>query len=511
MPTTAKNITPPNKNGKDFSAVWIILALLLFIAVISFFFLSRQSLRLDEAQTLWQSSRSPSGILWIVAQDVHVPLYHILLHFWQMPLGNSVPTVRLFSLAFFLASIPLTYLVGKKAFSKNIAIFATALMAISPFLNWYGNEVRMYSLLLFVTLLNQYFFLGLFVGGETEKSSRPHWTGFVLSAFFGIFTHYFFWFILLIEGVFFLFYRKIFPPKTFRNLALLALLLLLSVLPWFWYVRSIGIINNSDPLLGKPSSVNFFNTFSQFLFGFQNDHLNTIIVSLWPLSVALAFLSLRKNLRTPPQVVFFFLSALLPIVLAFFISVFVRPLFLTRYLILTVPSLFLFFSWFLSAYSKRLSLVLKTGLVLIMLITLITQIRDSNLPVKENYRDAAAFLSARAKAEDVIIVSAPFTIYPLEYYYNGPSKMTTLPLWDRFKTGAIPAFSEQDLPTEVAEINGSHRLAYLVLSYDQGYENNIRYYFDTHFQRLEEKIFSNGLRVYVYKLRYDDGNFGGGA
>ena len=63
-----------------------------------------QSLRLDESQSIWQSSHSISGLLHTVALDVHVPLYHLLLHFWLFYFGDSVQAVRLLSLLLFLAS-----------------------------------------------------------------------------------------------------------------------------------------------------------------------------------------------------------------------------------------------------------------------------------------------------------------------------------------------------------------------------------------------------------------------
>jgi hypothetical protein len=201
------------------------------------------------------------------------------------------------------------------------------------------------------------------------------------------------------------------------------------------------------------------------------------------------------------------MSIFLPIIMAFVFSVALKPLFLTRYLILTIPSLYLFFSWFFAAYPAKLGNALKIVLVGVMLLTLANQARSSTTPVRENYKDVAQYLSQKATAQDVIVISAPFTVYPVEYYYDGPANMATLPIWDRFKSGAIPVFSEQTLPSEVDQIKGSHQLAYVVLSYNQGYESNIKTYFDTHFQRVDQKRFSNDLNVYVYKLRYDSTTF----
>src|SRR3954469_3864383 len=113
----------------------ILSGLIAFIVAMAFLVFSHQSLRLDESQSLWQTSHTPSKILNIIAQDVHVPLYHFLLHFWQLFLGNSVIAGRALSLIFFLASIPAMYALGRRALGKkSSALFATTLFAISPFM-----------------------------------------------------------------------------------------------------------------------------------------------------------------------------------------------------------------------------------------------------------------------------------------------------------------------------------------------------------------------------------------
>ncbi len=90
----------------------------------------------------------------------------------------------------------------------------------------------------------------------------------------------------------------------------------------------------------------------------------------------------------------------------------------------------------------------------------------------------------------------------MEYYYSGPAQLTTLPIWDP-KEGGLAVFDENKLPNEVKTLKGDHKDAYLVLSYNQGYEEKIKLYFDTHFERIDSKNFSPGLNLYVYKMRYD--------
>ncbi len=72
-------------------------AMMAFVSAISYFILLNASLRLDEAQSLFQTNRNLNGLLKVVGQDVHVPLYHILLHAWQKLFGADIIIARLLS------------------------------------------------------------------------------------------------------------------------------------------------------------------------------------------------------------------------------------------------------------------------------------------------------------------------------------------------------------------------------------------------------------------------------
>ncbi len=119
MKTATSEQLSPDKNSEIVTKTSLLqrFGVLLFILfciagalTISRTFLIHNSLRLDEAQSLWQASHSISGTLKVVAQDVHVPLYHLILHFWILYVGNSIETARTLSMIFFLLTIPAVYL-----------------------------------------------------------------------------------------------------------------------------------------------------------------------------------------------------------------------------------------------------------------------------------------------------------------------------------------------------------------------------------------------------------------
>ncbi len=340
-------------------------ALIAFSTFMSVFVFAGQSLRLDESQSLWQTSHSPLKIFNIIAQDVHVPLYHLMLHFWQLYLGNSVYTARMLSLIFFVLSIPALYMLGKLAYGEKEGMFAALLLSISPFMNWYGNEIRMYSLFTLLIILNQYFFVRIFRGVKGNPRTAIWW-GYFLTSLLGIFTHYFFFLALISQFIYYLVNKNSFPEGSFKRFAWIAVVLAVAFSPWVLYVLKLNTISNSSPLLLKPTTTNVFNTFSQFLFGFQVDAINTVLLSLWPLSVLFGFLALRKKSITRETI--YFVSALvIPMMLAYVISEFVRPLYLSRYLIFTMPSLYLLLSSLASLYPKRIENLFKSILVIAIL------------------------------------------------------------------------------------------------------------------------------------------------
>lgn len=480
-------------------------ALMMLITALSVLFFMPQSLRLDEAQSLWVSSRSPDVILALVAIDVHVPLYHELLHFWRLYLGNSIESARLMSLSFYLLSVPAIYALGAAAYSRRVGLMAAGLLAVSPFMNWYGSEIRMYTLFLLLTILNQYFFIRLWKSGDTAsnlgaQTGRDLWIWYGLTAVLGIYTHYFFFLNLASQAIFYVLHRRLFAENAVRRFAGAAILVLAACAPWIWYVMQRGEAGNQAPMLTIPTTVDVFNTFSQFLLGFQNDNLNTIFLSLWPAAVLVGFLALRRATLPAYETRYFLLTILVSFAIAFGFSIFIQPVFVSRYLIFTVPSLYLLIAAFLDRYAWRSA---TWAVAAVMIGMMMVEISNPTTPVKENYAEAVAFLNQHAAPQDIVVVSVPFTLYPVEYYYRGAAPMATLPQWNQYAHGAIPSYSPETLPQEVTELAGAHQNLWLLQSYDQGYNEEVKQYFDSNYHLLLSQNFSPGLNLYKYQLRYD--------
>jgi hypothetical protein len=192
-------------------------------------------------------------------------------------------------------------------------------------------------------------------------------------------------------------------------------------------------------------------------------------------------------------------TAFVPVLLAFVLSHLVTPFFLSRYMIPALPAVLILTMRFLSGLGKPLARVLAAAVLAVTVGGAVVQAASPATPVEEDYREAAQ-LAEEAGPDDVVVVSSPFTIYPFEYYYDGEARVSTLPVWDR-QTEA-PAFDPAQLPTQVQTLARGHQYVYLVLSYDQGYEETVYQYFAHNYEQTAAYTPSPGIRVLVYRVGY---------
>lgn len=491
--------------------LFIIFLLLIFSLINSIFILSGQSLRLDEAQSIWASVKSIPAILLYVAQDVHVPLYELILHFWIQIFGANILYARILSFIFFLGSLPFLYLITKHVINRNAAVLTVFLFSLSPFISWYTFEARMYTLFTFLVCASHYFFLQL-LNSNGKKGSL----GYFFATLAGIYTHYFFFLLLLTQCLYLIkhFYEKFRETNNFKlffqyysgELSGFLSPIFLAVFlftPWIIYFIMLGSASNTQPFILPPSSITLFQTMVNYFFGLQDPVIQAVLVSLWPLAVVPLFFlfSKREKKIRFKYLAYFLTSSFLPIILVFIIS-FIRPIFLSRYLILVTPSLFMLFAWILENISFRASRIIIIIVAFVMFCSVLYQNQSAGTPVKENYKAVTDYLNKQAQPGDIIAVSPPFTVYPLMYYYTGHTRMTSIPEWDLYKIGPIQKFTTANMVSQINSYKSVDRNIYIVFSYDQGYEKKIKQYMDNHYLRLIAKKFSPGLELRAYKLRY---------
>jgi uncharacterized membrane protein len=146
--------------------LWVGVGVTLVAALVLRFW-TVSDLWLDEALTVDIARQPIHELPYYLRRDGAPPLFYLLLHFWMGLFGTSDLAVRSLSGVFGVATVPLTWLAGKRLGGTKVALAATLLVASSPFAVRYDTEARMYSLVALLTVLG---FLAL---DRALRSPRP--------------------------------------------------------------------------------------------------------------------------------------------------------------------------------------------------------------------------------------------------------------------------------------------------------------------------------------------------
>jgi len=120
------------------------------------------------------------------------PLYFFLLRGWVALAGTSAYTMRFFSLAFGVLCVGLVYALGSRLFNRLTGLLAALLVTTSPYLTWYGQEVKMYTLLPALALLAIYGLrraLSPSKGRAVEGGSWRWWAVQVVATSLAFYSH----------------------------------------------------------------------------------------------------------------------------------------------------------------------------------------------------------------------------------------------------------------------------------------------------------------------------------
>jgi uncharacterized membrane protein len=302
---------------------------LLFIANIisKGWFLTAQEISHDEPFSIYHAQFNVTTIIDQLKGYNNPPLYEVLLHFWIKIFGISPVSVRALPLLFASLAPVALYFFGKKYFTLRVAIISSVLLSCSNLVTYHAHDCRVYTLFLLLSILSMHFFLEVLIGQLPKLQSKSL---FVLSSTLLIYAHYFGFFILFIQALYMLlFYRK----SIFRMAIYYSIIFLLYV-PHI--VTLLTRFKHSvggtwlEPPAGAESLYNMIWSFS-----------NAPVVAVFCIVLLVAgliFTIAQKNFNKTGMLIS--LWFLIPFLGMFVIS-FVVPMYISRYLIYSVPAFYL--------------------------------------------------------------------------------------------------------------------------------------------------------------------------
>ncbi|MBI5530142.1 MAG: glycosyltransferase family 39 protein [Candidatus Doudnabacteria bacterium] len=391
--------------------------------------------------------------------DVHPPMYYVALRLWHYIFGESMLSLRGFSIFFGTAAIWAGWLFTKEAFkSEKAALWAAAFIAINPFQLQYVTEARMYTFGAFFALMAAYFLVKALTQHksvvELEKQNMPNtpelisakrkmlwgYVGFTVSTIIIIYTHYYLFFTAAALGFYGLLYLYLHHQggwKKFVPILTSYVLIVISFLPWLktflFQYRQV----QDGYWISKMNVWSIPSTFWDMLLGFERDinksntQILLVLVTLFSLFMLYRFIRKTESFAKWLAV----LAIAAPFGGAILFAVLAKlkgsdsSVYLDRYFLFGS----LFYSVALAVWLKEIKVKwLSVSLFLVYCILNLTAYahywKQLDVAGKPGMAAAARFLATNVEPKHHVFVGTSYEFFNYKYYGTVLDPIPTRPL-----------------------------------------------------------------------------------
>lgn len=411
---------------------WLLINLVVLSFVLRLHRLDMQSIWFDESlSALFALQPLDIAIQSMLQEGLHhSPLFYILLRPFAAG-GFSEFGIRFLSVVLGVLAVPLIAQVGRTLANAQVGLLAAALLVISPFHIWYSQEARMYTLLILSALGAMFFF--------ARNFKRPYyynWLSVALFTAIGINTHHFAFFVPLVQFIFIVTTLK-------QNHALLRpwisaqLLAGLSLIPWIGIILDWGHFYLSSATSRSPTMYDLFQTFWNFSIGYT-EHITLFVIMALITFLLLLILGTKSMYRTNNGLLLLLWTVVPP--LATFSLSFRLPMYLDRYISLSLPPFLLLVAAGISSIRPRTPrLAIAAFTISAMFVGLNRVYYDTKIYDRANWRGLGAYLEQNAGAGDTIAPWNYQDLVPLTFYYHGTAPLKPIIVFDTVNLPLLPS------------------------------------------------------------------------
>ncbi len=354
-----------------FVFVITLFALILRITSIAYY----GDLWLDELYSWYFASMNNvfTTVTELIKQDIHMPFYFIILHFWIKIFGSSDMSLHFCSLVISLPAVPIIFYVAKNLFNKFSGYSAAIFLAISTFCVYYSVEARFYGLIIPLALLAAYFFVRML-----ETFEKKYFILFIV--FNSLLTYTFasavlLAFIYILVALAYTFYNAKSQLKiVIKNMAVLFAIILPAIIINIFNLIALKsqICSFTRDIYPFSYSVlynvleNYFSNNNISLFGNTDINFSFTYFVFVCIPIILALIAFIKVFtRTNTKLTLFLLPSLLFMFLYLFLAVFGLVTLLVKYTILVYPIIICSVCYGFSMFDKKCGLVMFSVLILL--------------------------------------------------------------------------------------------------------------------------------------------------
>jgi mannosyltransferase len=348
---------------------------------------------IDEGIAVGIASHPLAAIPHALAQDGSPPLYYVLLHGWIALFGPGESATRALSLLFAALAVPVAWWAARAVAGERAGVLAAAGAAFCPFLTYYAQETRMYSLVAVLSLAASASFVLAFLRGR-----RRHVVLLGVWLVLLLYTHTWGVFLAAAMAV-----AWLWSGRARRDGSLMFGAVALAYVPWL-PTLAFQAVHTAAPWAGRPSPLQLLIV-PAVLFG---------AVALAPLAVAVAC-----AWRPPTDAVRALLAiAGLAAAGAWSFSQ-LQPAWTNRYLAVLLGPLLLALAAVLARGGRWTALALSAVAV--------AWLMTGGPPAPSNVRAVARGAASALRPGDVVVCTQPEQV-PVLYRYLPPGLVYLTPL-----------------------------------------------------------------------------------
>lgn len=393
------------------------LGLLLFLLLafgLRLLAIDRQDIWGDEAFSIWLSSQPLPEVV-AGGADTHPPLYPFLLYLWLRLAGSSPLAVRFLSALVGTLTVPVVYVLGRRAFGQTTGVLAALLAAVSPVLVYYSQETRMYGLVTLLAAASIYWAMRL----VQKPQSVPARLAYYLATLGAAYTHYYAFFVILAENlVIVLYLLRQRRADLGRWLATQSTLVLAYI---SWIVVQAGFLRGkANTRFEEWDLATALRIAGETLSAFGagpavGPAVTWPVALLFLLAIAAGVVAVFR--RRQPESWLIAAYLFVPLFLAWAANP-IMPFFYARYLLLIAPAFFLLAAWGVMAWGHLWRPLATVGIVFLLAgsaFGLRGYYADETY-VRGRYGQMMAYVEAHAQPGDGMILANQLQRPIYEYY-----------------------------------------------------------------------------------------------
>ena len=389
--------------------IWM-LAMVMLAWAARLYRLDAKSLWFDEIITVVLARASwYDGLLGLLGQGIQLtPLFHWVTKLWLV-VGDSEWLLRFPALCISVLIVPLMFRLGRFYFRSAIGFIAAFIFAIAPYQVWYGQEIKLYTLLVFASIGSMLAF-----GYLIRSRGRQGMWAMLAFNLLGFCAHYF---MFLISTVQFLYILLTFgrTGKILRRWIVAQFVPVLALVPWWLF-----IINQQHFAVGigwvpRPRWFDPFLTLWDFSFGYGGNESALTILGLVVLAGGLS-LGLWRAWRKSRWGRLLALWLFFPPLITFALSFYRLSFYVDRYLLIISPVLAMVTAYGLWQVRPWLRGVLFSLFIGASLLGLWQLYYDPVHLNKDDWRALAQTVDAQAAPGDIVIACNDGDALAFAYY-----------------------------------------------------------------------------------------------